>query len=434
MPDPQPTLNDIAARISELTKEFSLSLRAHNVAEATFAPDSQMSYDNLPEDVFLLRQHLVDSLTDLLYLTQGPNASISNYVHNVMPDATALNVLNHFDFWTAVPLDGSASYSDISTHTKLPETCEVEPGKVSSKIQHTSRSAAVLKEPGLRASIAAVLDVTSPSIMILNQALERYSLGKPALTSEIKHTAFALLHSGDVFADKYQTSWEFLENDGTGDKRGWRQKDFVEFMRYIKQIFGLEQLVVDCFDWHAVGEARVVDVGGSAGHDAIVLARKFPNLTVVVQDMPKVQPIFDASLPTELSAQVSFVAHDIMKMQTIEADIFMVKLILHDYPEPEAAKILRALVPVLKTGNRVLVIEYIGNVEDTSEQGSLPRSIRQFGTSTDLRMMALFNAKERTAESYRDIFHDADARFDVTSIKTNPLSFFSVIEAVWEGS
>lgn len=83
MPDPQPTLNDIAARISELTKEFSLSLRAHNVAEATFAPDSQMSYDGLPEDVFLLRQHLVDSLTDLLYLTQGPNASISNYVHNV---------------------------------------------------------------------------------------------------------------------------------------------------------------------------------------------------------------------------------------------------------------------------------------------------------------------------------------------------------------
>lgn len=192
-----------------------------------------------------------------------------------MPDATALNILNHFDFWSAVPLDGSASYSEISAHTNLPEDvvyrilqhavtlrlfAETEPGKLSSRIQHTSRSAAVLKEPGLKASIAAVLDVTSPAIMILNQALERYSLGKPALTSEITHSAFALLHSGDVFSDRYKVSWEFLENDGVGDQRGWRQKDFVEFMRYIKKIFGLEKLVADCFNWQALGKAKVVDV------------------------------------------------------------------------------------------------------------------------------------------------------------------------------
>lgn len=83
MSAPQPTLEGLATRISELTREFSLSLQANNVPAATFAPDSQMSYDQLPEDVFLLRQKLSDSLMDLWYLTQGPNASISNYVHNV---------------------------------------------------------------------------------------------------------------------------------------------------------------------------------------------------------------------------------------------------------------------------------------------------------------------------------------------------------------
>lgn len=176
-------------------------------------------------------------------------------------------------------------------------------------------------------------------------------------------------------------------------------------------------------------------MGGSAGHDAIVLARKFPDLTLVVQDMPNVEPIFQASLPEELSSRISFVPHDIRKTQTTEADVFMVKLILHDYPETEAANILRALVPALKPGNRVLVIEYIGKFEedsDTNAQGALPLSIRQFGTATDLRMMALFNAKERTAESYRDIFRSADERFNIVSIKANPLSFFTVIEAVWD--
>lgn len=165
----------------------------------------------------------------------------------------------------------------------------------------------------------------------------------------------------------------------------------------------------------------------------MVLARKFPNLTFVVQDLPMVKPVFEADLPADLRARVSFLEHNIFDPQPARADIFMVKLILHDYPEPEAAKILRALVPSLRPGNKVLVIEYIGKVEGGREDGSIARSIRQMGTATDLRMMALFNAKERPAEAYREIFRRADERFDVFSVKADPLTFFAVIEAVWRG-
>ncbi len=167
-----------------------------------------------------------------------------------------------------------------------------------------------------------------------------------------------------------------------------------------------------------------------------MLARNFPDLTIVVQDMPKVQPVFEADVPEELKSRVSFIAQDLNQPQTEQADIFMLKMILHYYPEPEAAKILRALVPALTPGNRVVLIEYIGKVDDGKEGGEgtqLPRSIQQMGTATDLRMMALFNAKERPAESYRDIFRAADERFEVVSLKANPLTFFAVIEAVWRG-
>lgn len=168
-----------------------------------------------------------------------------------------------------------------------------------------------------------------------------------------------------------------------------------------------------------------------------MLARKFPGLNIVVQDMPKVQPVFESDVPEELKSRVSYVAHDLNQPQTVQADIYMLKLILHDYPEPEAAKIIRALVPVLKPGNRVVVIEYIGKVDDGSSSNKegppLPRSIQQMGTATDLRMMALFNAKERPAEAYRDIFRQADERFEIVSLKANPLTFFAVIEAVWRG-
>ncbi|RYP17064.1 hypothetical protein DL766_008984 [Monosporascus sp. MC13-8B] len=468
MTDSQLTLNELAAKITELSASLTRQMTEKNIPAPTLAADSPVKYADMTADIFVTRQLLTDALNDMWYLSQGPSESIYNYVHNVIPDASALNVLNHFDFWSAVPLDGSASYEEIAKHTSLPQDvvyrimqhavtlrlfAETEPGKSSSRIQHTSRSAALAKQAGLRALVSSVLDISSAPMMVLNQALDRYSRGKSELTQEMSETAFALFHSGGTFSGKHRNSWEFLENDGEGERRGWRQRRFVEFMAYVKEIFHLEGIVLDALDWKAAGNAKLVDqVGGSAGADAFMLARNFPDLTIVVQDMPKVKPVFEADVPEELKSRVSFVEHDLLRPQPVQADIFMLKLILHDYPEPEAARILRALVPALRPGNRVVVIEYIGKVaddgdgaadskeEDKDSEGkegpppqALPRSIQQMGTATDLRMMALFNAKERPAESYRDIFRAADERFEVVSLKANPITFFAVIEAVWRG-
>lgn len=147
-----------------------------------------------------------------------------------------------------------------------------------------------------------------------------------------------------------------------------------------------------------------------------------------------VKPVFEADCPADVRDRVSFVEHDIYQPQPTQADIYMLKLILHDYNESEAANLLKALTPSLRPGNRVLVIEYIGKVDegDTNKE-PLPLSVRQMGTSTDLRMMAIFNTSERPAESYRAIFRAADERFDVVNIKADPLSFIAVIEAVWRG-
>jgi len=161
--------------------------------------------------------------------------------------------------------------------------------------------------------------------------------------------------------------------------------------------------------------------------------------------MFKVKPIFEANLPGDLQDRVSFVEHDLYKPQpaSIQADIYMLKLILHDNPDGECTNILRALTPALRPGNRVIVIEYIGKVdedeaesekENDKEAGKkdpLPLSIRQMGTATDLRMMAIFNAKERPVKSYREIFRATDERFEIVNLRADPLSFIAVIEAVW---
>lgn len=99
--------------------------------------------------------------------------------------------------------------------------------------------------------------------MIMPEALEKYSVGKPSLTREINETAFALTHSGGEVFKNFSNVWDYIENDGEGDRKGWRQRSFNDWMTYIKEIFGQQQILLDALDWKAIGDATVVDVGST---------------------------------------------------------------------------------------------------------------------------------------------------------------------------
>ncbi|UNI13379.1 hypothetical protein JDV02_000128 [Purpureocillium takamizusanense] len=441
------SIQGLAAEITALSDSFTKSLAEQKITEPSFKADSPVSYENLSGEMFLQRQTLLDKITDLWYLVQGPSESIFNHVHTCVPDIMALNLMNHFDFWSAVPLDGSSSVKEIADHAQLPEEVVdrvlrhattlrffAPDGdfKVTKRVSHSSRSAALAKSSGLRALVSTIIDDAGAPMLATNRALELYSRGKPALTKEIGETAFALYQRGGCIGN-YKTSWDFIENDGEGKEKGWRQRNFVEFMRYIKDIFHLESTLAESFDWKALGNATIVDLGGSGGHDSFALAQRFPNLNIVVEDLPHAESVFHRHRPDALKDRVNFKAHDFFNAQPVEADIFLIKLILHDWPDEECVKILKALVPALRPGSKVFFLDYVGHQEADGGAANTPRSIQQMGTATDLRMMALFNAQERPAEAWRTIFKAADERFDVVRLEANPMTFFVALEAVWRG-
>ena len=266
MSDLKPTLNDLAAQISELTASFSKFLHESHVAQPTLAADSPISYgEKISAEAFLIRSKLLDAVEDLSILVQGPTESIFNFVHCVIPNAACLNTLNHFKVWNAVPLDGSATYGEIAERISLPE--EVTKRllqhafnqrlftETASGVAHTSRSAALAKQAGLSSLVSSVLDISSTPLLVLNHALEKYTKGKPALSQEMNETSFALVHGG-----KFRNSWDYLEFDGEGEKQGWRQKEFVQFMAFVNGIFRLESIILDCYKWEDAGKATVVDV------------------------------------------------------------------------------------------------------------------------------------------------------------------------------
>lgn len=93
---------------------------------------------------------------------------------------------------------------------------------------------------------------------------------------------------------------------------------------------------------------------------SVELAKNYPNLQLVVQDYKNNVEKGAAQLPTELSNQVQFLPHNFFDPQpVIGADIYILRHICHDWSAENSEKILRQIVPALKPGSKILLVEIV---------------------------------------------------------------------------
>lgn len=117
--------------------------------------------------------------------------------------------------------------------------------------------------------------------------------------------------------------------------------------------------ILENYDWAAIGNGLVVDIGGSYGAVAIAIANKFHSIQCIVQDRPEVVTEGQNRLSDEIP-NVTFMPHDFFTDQPVKgADVYFLRWILHDWSDKYAIQILRSLVPALKPGAKVLVNEYV---------------------------------------------------------------------------
>ena len=209
--------------------------------------------------------------------------------------------------------------------------------------------------------------------------------------------------------------------------------------------------LLDAYPWSGLGAgATVVDVGGSDGYVSVLLARAFPGLRLVVQDLPGVVQGAAAALPEELLGRVEFRAHDFFEEQDVKgAEVYLFRWILHDWPDAYVVRILRALVPALKKGAKVVVNDNVA----PGQAGCLPlgadRFVRYVGfvmtrrdvvadrllcdRELDMIMLSTHNSYEREAEDWIRIFKEADERFGPVKITPVPGALLAVLEIEWSG-
>ena len=79
----------------------------------------------------------------------------------------------------------------------------------------------------------------------------------------------------------------------------------------------------------------------------------------MVQDYKHTVDEGRAALPSHLSERVSFQAHDFFAPQTVAGDVYLLRHICHNWSDENAARILRNLVPAMKSSSRILLVEVV---------------------------------------------------------------------------
>ena len=207
------------------------------------------------------------------------------------------------------------------------------------------------------------------------------------------------------------------------------------------------QYLVTAFPWGSGGELTVVDVGGGLGHVSRALVAHSPTIKCIVQDSLDVVVQGQEGLPADLRGRISFQAHDFFQEQPMKgADVYLLRLILHDWSDKYSKMIIKALIPALKPGAKVVINDRVipGRGEATYLAEREARSVllcrrmasktdKRFHSDYDMYMLAFQNAKERTADDWTTLFKEVDPRFKITRVYQPPKSSLAVVDVTWEG-
>ncbi|KAI0015530.1 O-methyltransferase-domain-containing protein [Xylariomycetidae sp. FL0641] len=405
-----PRIVELATAIHENVEKLNALLEARGIESPSFDEDAPTS---LPEEAAGLQSFVMESSLELLDLLSMPMGLLMRKTaRNNMIPFQAISELGIADM---VPPGGQISFREIASKTGMAESTirrllryamtmrvfrEPEPGMVA----HTSASKALTNK-----DTSAWLKLTS-SDLCLTAAKTFEALQHWPNSQEVTETAFSLAHNTDL------PMYQFFETHPD------RATSFGGFMGAVQSspTFKLSH-TIDNYDWASLGKAQVVDMGGSRGNVAVRLTQQFPELNVVVQDLHSVIEGAENDIPEDVKDRVKFVAHDIFTPQTVEADVYHLRWILHNWPDK-----YWGLIPMLNNDTRILVIETC-----LPEPGVVPVWREEQLRSADMSMMSLFNSQDRTVNEWETLFSQADRRFKLESVTQPQGSALAILDVRW---
>jgi 6-hydroxytryprostatin B O-methyltransferase len=192
--------------------------------------------------------------------------------------------------------------------------------------------------------------------------------------------------------------------------------------------------VLGGYDWGALAAgARVVDVGGSTGHCCVALAREFPALKFVVQDLPPV--LSQAKIPEDLKDRVSLQAYDFLTPQPSSsqgAEVFFIRQCLQNWSHMDAVRILQNILPAMDRAKSKIVIMSV--VLASAADTSIGQREKGISRMRDLFMMQAMGGMERDRQQWEALVRDADQKLEIVNVNKPKGSVLSIIEVKFRDS
>lgn len=176
-----------------------------------------------------------------------------------------------------------------------------------------------------------------------------------------------------------------------------------------------EQFIVAAYDFNRCG--TIADVGGGHGRLLAAILSAAPAARGVLYDLPEVVADAPAQLrKLGVAERVRVEAGSFLDSVPAGADTYVLKHIIHDWPDDEAVTILRNLRAACGETATVLLVETV-----------IPDHDRDFiGKWADLEMLLGVNGRERTAAEYRALLEGSGFRMTRVVPTASP---FSLVEA-----
>ncbi|KAF2993168.1 hypothetical protein E8E13_000504 [Curvularia kusanoi] len=378
--------------IHQRTAQVDAYIQANGLPEPSFDP-SYPPILRLSPEIDAARNAALEAIDELRAHLLGPLGLVMEHIGE-MSQLVSLHGITHFGIPAALPADGTPiQVTDLASktgmhiddakslvrHASSRHLLHYLPGGL---VSHSAASKAIVAIPPV-SSVVACTALVSKS---LNSVIE--VMAESPGSQDLQKAPYSRAHN---------TNLSFFDHLATQPERA---RQFADSMSMLMNVPQLDKEFVFAYDWAQHAEGTVVDVGGSHGNIAFPLAERFPQIKVVVQDRPEVV----ATASVDRHANVAFEAHDFFAAQPRHgADVYFLRYIFHDWPESYCVKILQGLLPALKTGARIVIMDAI-----VPEPGVLKGKLEWRITASDLAMKALFNARERTEGEWRDLIRKAE--------------------------
>lgn len=175
--------------------------------------------------------------------------------------------------------------------------------------------------------------------------------------------------------------------------------------------------ILDAYDFSAFN--RIVDVAG--GHGALLrgILGRAPNSAGVLYEMPAVAAEARQLRGSPVEARCEFIAGDMFQSVPAGGDLYLMKLIIHDWNDKSAIQILkniRRAMGASVTDARLIVVDRIIKPSNEPDRAKW----------TDLMMMVMLTGRERTEAEFRELYNAAGFRLN----RVIPAGDFALIEGV----